>query len=161
MTIEILLENADLEMCTGVGEEYARRKKRLTLADKRADWRKKPASQKQIEMLNMLGLTSLPKTMTMGEASELIDREKRKKEAWKFQEPTEMQIRFLKERGLYWDGMLRGEANKLISLYQNEVQTLETKSIHKHPLNQPHLIWEGTNLSSHENRGFLGHLGRK
>jgi superfamily II DNA or RNA helicase len=56
----------------GVAEDYARQNAQAAFIDKEAKWRGYPASDKQIDLLERLGIT-YPTDITKGEASQLID----------------------------------------------------------------------------------------
>jgi hypothetical protein len=68
---EVLGERLPLEWALGKAEDAVREDGALYLADPKAKWRMRPATQKQIDVLRRWGIP-IPKGLTCGQASDLI-----------------------------------------------------------------------------------------
>jgi ATP-dependent helicase IRC3 len=68
---EVLGEKLPLEWALGKAEDAVREDGALYLADPKAKWRTRPATQKQIDVLRRWGIP-IPKGLTCGQASDLI-----------------------------------------------------------------------------------------
>jgi superfamily II DNA or RNA helicase len=115
------LSNAPLPLgyAQGVAEDYARRNAQAVFFDKEARWRRYPASEKQIALLERLGLFYCA-GITKGEAAQMID------EAMNVP-VTDRQRYFIQYHGLHINPavLTKKEAGVLISQYKNS-QTVAT-----------------------------------
>ena len=68
----------DLGYAQGVAEDYVRQNRREGYASRDAAWRSRPATEKTLALMRELGLEAGP-GMTQGEASDLIDGERRRR----------------------------------------------------------------------------------
>lgn len=101
----------------GVAEDYVRLNASRTLVAKDAPWRRKPATEKQLDMLVKWKIPHDPRSISSGEASALIDLEIARREEEKQAPATHKQRWFIKVKlGLDIPGGLsKGEASRIIS----------------------------------------------
>jgi hypothetical protein len=93
-------------------DEIARRDpQRFRFARQHANWRSRPPTDAQRQRLLTNGL-HIP--ATSGEASHLIDHLIARRRQWQDEPATRKQYQFLKYRGLWREGMTKGEANTVI-----------------------------------------------
>ena len=107
----------DLGYAQGVVEDYIRANACNHLAVKGAFWRRKPATEKQLEVLSKMRIPFNVKSLTAGAASDLISLENARREASMMEPATPKQIWFIKNRlGLPVDiGITKGEASRIIA----------------------------------------------
>lgn len=105
-----------LEYAQGVAEDWIRKNEvNLTLAQKDAEWRFRPATNKQLQTLKEMGI--LVEQLSRGEASEIIQK---KLGSNKYGElATDRQLNFLRRFGIpFQKGITKGEAGRLIAQRQ-------------------------------------------
>ena len=98
----------------GICEDHARQMESIKVSLKTASWRDEPASEKQRDALQNMGV-ELPEGLTKGEASDLL--------AKQWDVPlTEPQARFIKEHKLYEypEFLTKHEAGKLINKFKEK-----------------------------------------
>ena len=111
--LEPLAENPiNLELAQGIGEDYIRRCKAVTLA-RGGKWRDQPASEAQIEALRRWKINA-PNGLSKGQASEMLTAQAAKR----FELATPKQVQYLRHLGVATpDGLTKGQAGKLISAW--------------------------------------------
>lgn len=98
----------------GVAEDFARKSKSGKLADKQARWRNLPMSDGQTQEFIRLK-AAVPEGLTRGEASDLLDDLKAKKQAWKFEPASSQQKARLTKMGIkYPEDITKSQAGRLI-----------------------------------------------
>ena len=87
----------------------------LTLAQKDAEWRFRPATDKQLQTLKEMGI--LVEQLSGGEASEIIQKKLGSKKYGEL--ATDRQLNFLRRFGIpFQKGITKGEAGRLIAQRQ-------------------------------------------
>jgi len=105
----------DLDLATGIAEDYCERLNTLGLIDPSAAWRSTPASRKQIDTLKKLKV-EFEQGVTKGEASDMITQAVQRRNRWKGQPATEPQLRALRYLGYNMDQIwTKGTASKAIA----------------------------------------------
>ena len=116
-TVKVLSEDVlPLGYAMGICEDFIRSLSIGRYSDKNASWRKRPASQGQLEYLKKLGVV-LDREITKGEASDLIDK-------MMSQPASEKQICCIKKHNIHADPYLltKNEASRLIAKYKNQTE---------------------------------------
>ncbi|OJU79974.1 MAG: hypothetical protein BGO10_01360 [Chlamydia sp. 32-24] len=105
-----------LEYAQGVAEDWIRKNEvNLTLAQKDAEWRFRPATDKQLQTLKEMGI--LVEQLSGGEASEIIQKKLGSKKYGEL--ATDRQLNFLRRFGIpFQKGITKGEAGRLIAQRQ-------------------------------------------
>jgi len=117
-TIKVLSEDVlPLGYAMGICEDFIRSLSVGRYSFKNASWRKRPASQGQLDYLRRLGV-SLDRHITKGEASDLIDKVVS-------QPASEKQVFCIKKHNLHAEPNLltKTEASRLIAKYKHNSQT--------------------------------------
>jgi superfamily II DNA or RNA helicase len=114
-------EPLPLGYAQGEAEDYIRLHAARHLVAKDAAWRRRPATQKQIEALSRMKIPHGP-DISSGEASALIDAEMARREAARNEPATRRQMWLLRHR-LGFDvreGLTKGEASRMIASAKRE-----------------------------------------
>jgi hypothetical protein len=115
----------DLGYAQGMAEDYIRATAPFCLAAKDAGWRRKAASEKQLSWLTNWKIPHDCDTITAGEASDLIDAEKARREAAGFKPASSRQIWHIRNRlGItVRDNITSAEAGRIIGAAQHRQAT--------------------------------------
>lgn len=102
-------EPVELELAQGIGEDYVRRCKAVTLA-RGGKWRDQPATEAQLEALRRWKITP-PEGLTKGQASQMLTAAA----ARTYEPATEKQVSYLRSLGIEFDeNITKREAGRLI-----------------------------------------------
>lgn len=115
-TIRLSSRPLPLGYAQGSAEDWLRKNKHYAnVADKDAVWRKDPATPKQIETLERMGIKTDFQNLSKGDAFLLIGKKVNEQSIWKSQPPTPQQLYFLRANGIQSKPATKGEAMRIIA----------------------------------------------
>lgn len=105
-----------IEYAQGMAEDWLRENETTVLVDRKADWRKQPATRRQINTMNQFGIKWEP-GITKGEGADKLSQFFNKINESDYSKPTQELVDKLHEKRIYpGEGLIKSEAKQLLNL---------------------------------------------